>query len=299
MTKRKTLMRLKITINMLKAMLPLFLFVVLGSCGSGGDDDLILNPTPDPDPVPDTSLDLVYIDDQVDFDKYKNSEFAAGARIYFAAGKIFNGQFAPTGSGTITNPIKLTAYNSDTNEIYWGSIDNKPIINGQGTVNSPFYLYNGKNWEINNLETTNTDGTDDDQGNLRGIYVLAEDIGTVDNITIRNCYVHDVNGKVEGKERGGIHVHIKGTNTKTKYNNLLIENNYVKNVGGVGIGNQSSWRSISSSDYHPWTNYVLRGNRIESTGRNGIIVRASINPIAEYNVIAYSSRFSTGHNLWC
>jgi len=110
--------------------------------------------------------------------------------------------------------------------------------------------------------------------------------------------VHDVNGKVEGKERGGIHVHVKGTKTKTKINNLLIENNYVKNVGGVGIGNQSSWKSITSIDYYPWTNYILRGNRVENTGRNGIIIRASINPIAEYNVIAYSSRYSTGHNIF-
>jgi len=255
-----------------------------------------MNPIPEPEPV--QNLDLVYINNQVDFDLYKNGEFNPGARIYFAAGKIFNGRFSPKGSGTITNPIKLTAYNPDTDEIYVDPIDNKPIINGQALSYSTFYLYNGANWEINNLEITNTDGTDGDQGKLKGIYVVAEDIGTVDNITIRNCYVHDVNGKVEGKERGGIHVHVKGTQTKTKFHNLLIEDNYVKNVGGVGIGNQSSWKSITSSDYHPFTNYIIRGNRIESTGRNGVIIRASINPIAEYNVIAYSSRYSTGHNMF-
>jgi hypothetical protein len=244
------------------------------------------------------NLDIVYINSQIDFDTYKKLKFPAGARIYFAQGKTFNGQFAPTGSGTADNPIILTAYNASTGEIYDENIDSKPIINGQGKVNSSFYLYNGENWEINNLEITNTDGSDADQGNLRGIHVEAEDIGIVDNVTIKNCYVHDVNGKVEGKLRGGIHVHVIGDETSTKFNNLLIENNHIQNIGGVGIGNQSSWGSINDSDYYPWTNYIVRGNRVELTGRNGIIIRASINPIAEYNILANNSRYSTGHNIF-
>ena len=68
--------------------------------------------------------------------------------------------------------------------------------------------------------------------------------------------------------------------------------------GGVGIGNQSTWKSVKSEDYYPWTNYVLRGNRVEETGRNSIIIRASLDAVAEYNVIAYSSRYSTGHNIF-
>lgn len=253
---------------------------------------------PDPKPETELKLDTVYIDNQDDFDIYKKIEFPSGARIFLAAGKIFDGQFAPTGSGTADNPIKLTAYNADSGEVYLENIDNKPIINGHGDVNSTFYLYNSEHWEINNLEITNTDGTDLDQGDLRGIYVVGENSGTLENITIRNCYIHDVNGKVEGKLRGGIHIHVIGDNTKTRFNNLLVENNYIKNVGGVGIGNQSSWGSINTADYYPWTSYVIRGNRVEQTGRNGIIVRYSTNPIAEYNVLAHTSRYSVGHSIF-
>lgn len=284
----------KLSLSVLQFCVFVFLIGMLDSCSS----DSINDPRVNPNPEIEEALDLVYINNQTDFDLYKNAVFAAGARVYFAAGEIFNGEFAPTGSGTSSNQIVVTAYNAITKEVYLDAIDNKPIINGHGIVNATFFLHNVKNWEINNLEITNTDGTDNDQGNLRGIYLLSEDIGTIENTIIRNCYVHDVNGKVEGKERGGIHVHVKGTKTKTKYDNLLIENNYIKDVGGVGIGNQSTWKSIGTSDYHPWTNYRLRGNRIESTGRNGVIIRASINPIAEYNVIAYSSRYSTGHNMF-
>jgi len=241
---------------------------------------------------------IVYINNQSDFNQYKNSEFQPGTTILFAAGKIFNGEFAPTGSGVKGNPVILTAYDPETKEVYWNDIDNKPVINGNGQVESSFYLYNGAFWEINNLEITNTNGTDEDQGDLKGIYIKAEDCGIVEDITIKNCYVHDVNGKVEGKRRGGIHIHVIGKEIKTKFDNLLIENNIIKNIGGVGIGNSSSWGDIKSKDFYPWTNFVIRGNRVENTGRNGIITRAGYNQIVEYNVLANNSLYSTGHSLF-
>src|SRR5690606_2391874 len=130
------------------------------------------------------------------------------------------------------------------------------------------------------------------------IYVVAEDAGIVNNITIKNCYVHDVNGKVGGKMRGGIHVHVLGDRVKTKFHKLIIDNNVVKHVGGVGIGNQSSWPKIDQDDYYPWTKFVIRNNHVEHTGRNGIIVRYSIDPLVEYNVLAFNSRYSTGHSVF-
>ena len=138
----------------------------------------------------------VYITTQADFDQYKSAEFTPGTKILFAAGKSFDGQFAPTGSGTKEHPIKLTAYHPGSKKALWDPIDNKPIINGHGKVNSPFFLYNGANWEINNLELTNTNGSDGDQGDLRGIYIVAENAGIVENVTVRNCFIHDVKFKI-------------------------------------------------------------------------------------------------------
>lgn len=241
---------------------------------------------------------IIYINNQSDFDEYNKTEFSAGTTILFAAGAVFNGQFSASGMGTVDEPIRVTAYDNDTREIYWETVDNKPIINGNGLVNSSFYLYNGKNWEINNLEITNTNGTTDDQGDLRGIHVVAENSGVMENVLIRNCYIHNVNGEVEGKQRGGIHVHVLGDSIKTKFHNLVIENNVVKRVGGVGIGNQSSWPNIDHNDYYPWTGVVIRGNRVERTGRNGIIIRYSIDPLVEYNVLAFNGRSSHGHSVF-
>jgi hypothetical protein len=77
----------------------------------------------------------------------------------------------------------------------------------------------------------------------------------------------------------------------------LIENNVIRDVGGVGIGNQSSWRDIDTERYYPWTEFIIRGNFIERTGRNSIILRNALNPLIEYNVAAASSRYDTGHSI--
>lgn len=242
---------------------------------------------------------IFYINDQADFDKYKDTIFTPGAKILFAKGAIFNGQFAPQGVGTAEEPIIVTAYDPESGKIDTDNIDDKPIINGQGEVNSAFYLYNGEFWEINNLEITNTNGSDEDQGDLRGIHIVAENVGVAEHIVIRNCYVHNVNGKVGGKQKGGIHFNVYGDSISTRFDDVLIEDNVIKKVGGVGIANQSSLSSIDINEegYNPWTNLVIRGNRIEDTGRNSIIFRYSKNPIVEYNVSVRSSLYDTGHSI--
>lgn len=240
---------------------------------------------------------IFYIDTQEDFDRYSNNEFPAGSQVLFAAGREFKGQFRIKGSGTEENPNIVTAYDPETRIVYPDWIDNKPIINGLGEVEASVYLYNGQYWEINNLEVTNTDGSANDQGKLMGIYVVAQNSGIINNVTIRNCYVHNVNGKVGGKWHGGIHVHVLGDRIKTKFHQLLIENNVIRDVGGVGIGNQSSWRDIDTEKYYPWTEFIIRGNFVERTGRNSIILRNALDPLIEYNVAAASSRFDTGHSI--
>jgi len=240
----------------------------------------------------------IYITSQDDFDQWSNTVFPAGTTLLFAAGESFSGQFILRGSGTADAPNRAMAWNPESGEIYTDGVEQKPTINGEGKVTSALLLQNGSYWEINNLEITNTDGSTADQGKLLGIAVTAEDVGTVAQVSIQNCYVHHVNGDVGGKETGGIHVYVLGKNTKTKFDGLYIQNNRIAHVGGVGIANQSTWRSINSDDYYPWTNVVIRGNRVEYTGRNGIIVRNAINPLVEYNVAAFNSRFDTGHSIF-
>lgn len=250
------------------------------------------------DTVEENTETTIFINSQADFDKYSDSNFEPGTSILFAKGKTFKGQFVIKGSGTKESPNLVAAYDSKTGEIFREWTDNKPLIEGEGVVNAVVQLENGAFWEINNIEVSNNNGTKNDHGDILGIHVIAQDIGLVEGISILNCNVHHINGEVGGKKTGGIHVNVLGDSIKTKFNNLRIENNIVAHSGGVGISNQSSWGKINTPDYHPWTNFVIRKNRVEHTGRNGIIVRYAISPIVEYNILAYNSRFDSGHSVF-
>lgn len=241
---------------------------------------------------------IFYINTQEDFDEWSNHDFPPGSEVLFSTGQKFQGQFILRGSGTEQAPNMATAYNSETGEVYTEWIDDKPLIEGEGKVESCLLLKNSSFWEINNIEVTNTNGTKEQQGEILGILVEARDVGIVSDITVKNCYVHHVNGEVGGKKTGGIQANVKGKATITKINNLTIENNIVSRVGGVGISNQSSYGNIVSDDFHPWTGLVFRGNRVEYTGRNGIICRYAIDPLVEYNVAAYNSLYSVGHSIF-
>jgi len=154
------------------------------------------------------------------------------------------------------------------------------------------------------LEITNTDGTDKDQGELFGIYVLAKGTeGTYRHVYINGCHVHDVNGKVAGKRRGGIHVHVKDLRSAL-FDDLRITNNRVVRVGGVGIGNNSScggieFRKDDTVSRNLWTRVYVADNFVGETGRNGIIARVSKDAIYERNTLANNSRYDTGHSIFC
>ncbi|MEW4923962.1 DNRLRE domain-containing protein [Algibacter sp. 2305UL17-15] len=219
--------------------------------------------------------------------------FSPGDKLYFKAGEIWNGQVALSGSGTAGNPIVLDMYGAG----------NKPILNGGGLLTNTaatVLLHNVEYWEVNNLEITNTNGTTGYQGDLWGILGVLDLAGGMEanHIYIRDCYIHDVNGDVATKDTGGIYMTAFGTD-QTRYNDLKIEDNVIENVGGLGIANQSTHASISSGTRYPSLNIVIRGNRINNTGRNNMIIRASDDAIVEHNTLANSSRYDTGHSVFC
>lgn len=219
--------------------------------------------------------------------------FLPGDNLFFKSGEIWNGQLSLNGSGSEGNPILLDKYGAGS----------KPIINGGGALTNSaatVFLHNVEYWEINNLEITNTNGTNGYQGDLWGILSELDLSGGMEahHIYIRNCYIHDVNGNVATKTTGGIYMTAFGDDP-TRYNDLKIENNEIDNVGGLGIANQSSHARINANPRYPSLNIKIRGNRISNTGRNNLIIRASDNSIVEHNTFANSSRYDTGHSVFC
>ena len=231
---------------------------------------------------------------QLDFDHLKTATFQPKDLILFKRGVSFAGMFSPKGQGTREAPIRINAYGQGA----------RPRIDAQGRKKAGLLLHNPSFWEVNGLEITNSDGTDDDQGELFGIYVLAEgEEGTYEHIYIDNCYLHDINGKVGGKRRGGIHIHIKKL-SQSIFHDLRITNNRIYRVGGVGIGNSSScgkleFRKHNVVGHYLWTKVYVADNYVDLTGRNNIIARVSKDAVYERNTLANSSRYSTGHSIFC
>jgi len=234
------------------------------------------------------------VDSQERFDALATTAFLPGDTILFKRGVQFDGMFAPSGKGAEQAPIRMDVYGHGE----------RPRIDSHAKHLAGLFLRNPSYWEVNGLEITNTDGTDDDQGALFGIYVLVEATeGTYKHIHINDCYIHDVNGKVAGKKRGGIHVHVKDLNA-TIIDDLRITNNRIVRVGGVGIGNASSCGRVEFQEHdtvshHLWTNVYVAGNTIENTGRNSVIARVSKDAVYEHNTLAHSSRYDTGHSIFC
>ena len=234
------------------------------------------------------------IGSQERFDALSTTAFLAGDTILFKRGVQFDGMFAPSGKGTEGAPIRIDVY----------GYGKRPRINGHGKHVAGVFLRDVSYWEVNGLEITNTDGTDKDQGDLFGIYVLVKGAeGTYKHIYINDCYIHDVNGKVAGKGRGGIHVHVKDLEA-TVLHDLRITNNRIVRVGGVGIGNSSSCGRVEFGEndtvcHNLWTKVYVAGNYIDNTGRNNVIARVSKDAVYEYNILANSSRYDTGHSIFC
>lgn len=234
-----------------------------------------------------------HIHNQADFDRLKEATFEPGDRILFRRGGIFSGMFAPKGSGTVGNPIQIGTFGE-------GSM---PIINALGRNTAGILLKNVEYWEIRGIEITNTNGTNNDQGELFGIFIYntTSSKPVLRHYRVEDCYVHDVNGMVEGKERGGIHIHINSSDGGVPYrlDDVRIVGNTIENIGGVGIANRSSHVNVESDNTeHLWTNMYVAHNFVNRTGRNNIIARASVDAVYEYNVLANSSRASTGHSIY-
>jgi len=210
-------------------------------------------------------------------DKVNQVVFLPGDVILFESGKIWYGQLKPQGSGEKGKPIILGSYGGD----------DRPVINIGRSEGSGIRLTNQSWWEINNIEVTS--GAPPELGiGRQGIVVIARgDNQNVEHITVRNCYIHDIWGQMGGNTEYtgyyscGILVNIQRERGRarnqpvtTTINDILIENNRIERFDKCGI---IVWGGKN--------NVVVRGNRMDNLGGDGIFVNGCDKGIIEYNVV--------------
>ncbi|MFB9327800.1 discoidin domain-containing protein [Paenibacillus aurantiacus] len=216
--------------------------------------------------------------------KVNATVFGPGDRILFKAGGVWSGELWPKGSGASGNPIAVDMYGSGS----------KPAFVGSQTSNQTLKLSNQEYWEINNLDISANYG---DSFTRRGIYVYAKDFGTVDHLYFRNLVIHDVWPNIPhtnnntAKDTGGMFFQIEGGSTVTKFNDIRIENNTIRDLDREAITlTWTSWsnRTGETGGQGPWTgstNVVVRNNFMSNIGGDGIVAQGLQSPLIEYNTI--------------
>ena len=225
--------------------------------------------------------------------KASNQLLKPGDRLLLRRGGYFQGHLHLKGSGTEEAPIIVDAYGEGP----------KPIIDGAGAAGLDanngitVLVYNQDYIEINNLDITNDA---DEEGERWGIMVRWHDYGVGHHVYVKNCDIHDIRGCLRPRFRGdAIMVIASGSSVRTHYDDVLIENNEIRNIDRTAIVIWSQWAergrvnfkmgtaySLHSTvgPYTPNTNVVVRGNIIDSCAGDGILVQCTKDCLVEYNV---------------
>jgi hypothetical protein len=214
--------------------------------------------------------------------KVNATTFAPGDRILFKSGETWTGQLWPKGSGNENRPIVIDKYGGEA----------KPVINAAGQAEDAVLLRNQEYWEINNLELTNTG---DKPAVRRGVRVDADNCGDLHHIYLRSLTIHDVNGVDSDKVNGGLHYTSEGDIKPSRFVDLRIENNHIYHVDRSGIfGWSSHW---VRSKWYPSLGVIIRGNRLDDIGGDGIVVVATDGALLDRNVVGHANQRSEGYDV--
>lgn len=221
-------------------------------------------------------------------------DFSAGDTILLRCGKTFKGQLKINGHGTSTQPICVGSYGD-------GAL---PKIVGT----EPVAVETKADFiQIRDLEITNPMGA-------IGLRILPLNDGKIDGISVCNCYIHDVNvtedtGHFGYINSGGIIARADGEQP-VWFENLLIQDCVIKNVGrmGITVSNSWGWRySVPGASYirnkyvndmvgwYPNRNCRIVGNTIDGTKGDAILIQCGKDILIERNSVYHANSSVRDH----
>ena len=84
---------------------------------------------------------------------------------------------------------------------------------------------------------------------------------------------------------------------------ILVQDCTIADASAIGLVFVSSWtkghRTIDPATWRPSRHVVIRGNTIERTAHNGLIVRACVNPLIERNLFRSCAIEGSGNACFC
>jgi hypothetical protein len=194
-----------------------------------------------------------------------------GDRLLLRRGTTCAGPLAPTGAGDADAPVVVGG---------WGR-GSRPRI--EGAPEDAVLLRNTSHMVLRDLEVTNAGP----EARRRGVHVVA-DGEVVRDVTVRDLYVHDVDGDLKKDQdgSGGIQVDVYGGG---RFEGLHIEGNRIEDVSrsGIFVVAGSGTRPPSGE---PWpeasTWVVVEGNRLARLGGDGIVALGTVGAVLQDNVVS-------------
>ena len=245
-----------------------------------------------------------------------------GDRVLLERGSVFVDEYLHIrGSGSAEAPILIDAYGDESLPLpliqtnghgvwyqdYGKRLDN---VNHQntGSVSSCILLYDVEYIEISNIAMTNEGNFADGEVynsayrmDRTGVAGVAENIGTVDHIYLRNLDIRNVQGNVYNKHmcNGGIYFVCHQADDEStgiaRYDDILIEGCRLDEVNrwGIAVGYTAYWDFIPYGQTidpeicrtYGSTNVVIRSNYLTNVGGDGITTMYCSEPLIEYNVL--------------
>ncbi len=242
-----------------------------------------------------------------------------GDNVLLEAGSVFAGQYLRiTDSGTKDAPIVIGSYgegdlpriDTEGNGIWYqdyGQPLDSPTHVYKDYVSSSVLLYDAEYVTVQDLEITNR-GTEipgeiysaPHKMNRTGVAVVAKDRGVRSGITLRNLFIHDVNGNVYDKHmnNGGIYATaLKPTEEAAsgvaRYRDFLVEGCFVYRTSrwGIAVGYTYQHEKFQGVELAEKTflkygheNIVIRDNYVKESGGDGITAMYALRPLVEHNM---------------
>lgn len=246
------------------------------------------------------------------------TELGAGDRILLERGSVFENQYLHIRSrGEKENVIEIASYGegnlpcicaNGTGIWYqdYGTQLDSPAHVCRGSVSSAILLYDAEYIWIHDLEITNKDTITRDERysaphkmDRTGVAVIAQNRGTLHEITLQNLLIHDVNGNVYNKHmnNGGIYMTaLKPQNEEqtgiARYDGVTVEGCCVWNVSrwGIAVGYTYQHARFAGAELQEeWfrkyghENIILRNNYVKNAGGDAITPMYALRPLVEHN----------------
>ncbi len=265
--------------------------------------------------------------------KASSLQLGAGGKVLLKAGCTWNNEklMVKNARGTKANPVIVGKYGDGKNPVINGNgskwLDSQNRSNLKKEDVAAVHIQNSQFITIENLEVTNwesdkadlegklgkTNSNSNSPGRkilfdqskymLTGILVENHDAGELAGVTIRNNYVHDVNGYMstngtEGHKKGsgGIMVLVTGGEKESYFKDLEIQGNEVNKVCHEAIYMESCWaartlvggagsQQAGSKPWVGWPNVHVKNNYVHEVAGDGIVLINADGGLAENNLV--------------